>query len=246
MLIAIIVATAIAMADTQIKDVVTIQKEIVKAVDYNVDSIVSSVEDSSAIVYAQSVGEVEPIKENVKEAKKPTRAILVGDSRFIGLEHSVELPDTVVVIAETGKGYYYLIENALPKVEALTKDKSFEWKVVFGLGINDLKNIDEYIKTYNSLNLNADLSFLSVNPIERHSSITNEQIEKFNHRIQTETKLKFYDSYSELMRNGFDTTDGLHYTPSTYEEIYQIMNSHIEDKKYFPSKTSDNILLTLY
>ena len=167
-----------------------------------------------------------------------TGYIFIGDSRFIGMDDvcNISETDNKFVIAKVSEGYDFLINTALPEAERITQSNNdiTNWKYIICLGVNDLYNLDKYINTYNDLSNTIDLIVISVNPIEYHNNISNEAIEEFNSKLENIEGIQYVDSYSILLNNGFNTTDGIHYTDRTYELIYNIINNAIkEDTKQY-------------
>jgi len=157
-----------------------------------------------------------------------TGYIFVGDSRFVGMDIycNIDEQQDKFLIAKVGEGYSYLITYAIPQIsEIINSNTSFEhWKVIIGLGVNDLGNINKYVEAYNEINNEQfELVLVSVNPVEYHSYITNETIESFNNNLKAIENTKYIDTYQCLIDNGYSTSDGVHYTKSTYETIYSII-----------------------
>lgn len=145
--------------------------------------------------------------------------IWVGDSRFVGM--SVYCKENY--LCKVGKGYSW-IKNKKIKEEV----------IIFNLGVNDLGNVDKYIKLLNKLCRKHEVYFVSVNPVDVAKakrfgySVTNKQIVAFNRKIRVKTNCKYIDTYSELKEKGFGTSDGIHYTARTYKKIHKIIKSSIE------------------
>ena len=154
-------------------------------------------------------------------ADSNTEYIFVGDSRFVGMNEACNLNnyENIKVIAKIGEGYKWLTDKAEPLIaNEIKKSKYQHQKVIIGLGVNDLGNIDRYITEYANLAKNYDIVITSVNPIEHHKNITNNQISDFNVTMQN-TGLPFINTAANSSIK-FKTTDGLHYTANTYQNIF--------------------------
>lgn len=150
--------------------------------------------------------------------------IFVGDSRFVGMFMYVDSDATV--IAEVGKGYKWLIDTADAKLRAALTDDS---TVIFNLGVNDLGNAAKYVDYINNLQAefpNITIYYMSVNPVEQ-TTVSNESIDAFNETISNGITATYLDTNTYLQKNGFSTTDGLHYSKDTYITIYDYVLSKI-------------------
>lgn len=167
--------------------------------------------------------------------KTITGYIYIGDSRFVGMNDVCGIEDSkkTFVIAEIGKGYKWFESTALPKMKEIKKNnKSINnWKIVIGLGVNDLYNVNRYIKKYKSMAKKNNIIIVSVNPIEYHKSLSNADITKFNSKIKEIKGIKYIDTYNYLISNGYKTTDGLHYDNNTYKKIYKKVKLSIKKSK---------------
>ena len=71
----------------------------------------------------------------------------------------------------------------------------------------------------------ADLWFMSVNPVDQAAeaangySVLNSQIEAFNDKLRAAFPERYIDTYSYLRAGGFSAGDGVHYSAATYEAI---------------------------
>lgn len=166
------------------------------------------------------------------ESNCETGYIFIGDSRFVGMNDAcgISNTDNRFVIAMIGEGYDFLVNTALQRADEITTENSdiTNWKYIICLGVNDLYNIDKYISEYNKLKTTVDLVIVSVNPIEYHSSITNDDIDEFNNRIKDIGDVQYIDTNYTLCKEGFSTVDGIHYTSDTYKLIYNTINTNLE------------------
>lgn len=124
------------------------------------------------------------------------------------------------MVAKVGEGYSWFNDTALQQINRITSSGLFDkWKLIICLGINDLGNVEKYVKKYESLKDDYDITLVSVNPVNNYGSLTNDQIEKFN-SVLTELPFPYIDTYRLLLSTGYATTDGLHYSGDTTRKIY--------------------------
>lgn len=177
-----------------------------------------------------------PATPKVKESKKKEVQgyIFVGDSRFVGMDKVCNISDkkNYFVVAKVSMGYDWLIDEAIPQMNKIRdKNKNItSWNLVINLGINDLYNLNKYKDIYDNFSLDYNIYVVSVNPIERHNSITNKDIEEFNSLLKSVNKSVYIDTYKYLKTKGYSTTDGLHYTDDTYERIFEFINKSLDNK----------------
>lgn len=156
------------------------------------------------------------------------RVIWVGDSRFVGMENAKKT-DKDIYIAKESQGYDWFTDTAIAQVNDKVKKGD---TIVFGLGINDLDNVDKYVDKLNELKKNEWKAYkvivLSVNPVndEKSSNVKNEQIEKFNETISSKLigGIEYLNTYLQI-KDGMVSDDGVHYDKTTYEKIYDIVRS---------------------
>ena len=99
--------------------------------------------------------------------------------------------------------------------------------VVINMGVNDLANAERYAEYVNELysrwtGRGAKVWYMSVNPVGPQASVTNEQIDEFNSTMREKlgSGIKWIDTNSMLMQQGFTAGDSLHYDEKTYQKIY--------------------------
>lgn len=160
--------------------------------------------------------------------------ILIGDSRFICMNRvvNVESDKNRFIIAKSGAGYDFLITTALPKAAAIERlhPEIDTWKYIINLGVNDLQSALRYAQKYRELAKTKHLVIESVNPVNADASLQTKQarIEEFNKKMKSIEGVEFLDTYELLMRNGYATIDGLHYTDETSSYIYRCIDSYIK------------------
>ena len=146
-----------------------------------------------------------------------------GDSRTVGIQWTVEKdhPETQF-IAKAGIGYQWMKDTAWSQIKD-SMDKNPDMKVVFLYGVNDMININYYLKKYKSLESEYDkdrIWYVSVNPIKGKQLVTDDQIQEFNKQIKELAGDRYIDTYTMLNNDGFGSPDGLHYDNDTNEKIY--------------------------
>lgn len=159
-------------------------------------------------------------KKIVYSKPKYTEYLFVGDSRTVGLDDCVS---GISSIAKVGAKVDYL-KSVLSKVTKTRKKN-----VIFDFGVNDLGNINKYIKVYKSLPKdfikNNNVIIMSVNPTDgsKYNS-WNKDINSFNSKMKKNlpSGVKYLDTNSRLKKEGFSTRDGVHYTTETYKKIAKL------------------------
>ncbi|MDD2957431.1 MAG: hypothetical protein PHR92_02735 [Lachnospiraceae bacterium] len=160
--------------------------------------------------------------------------LMVGDSRIVGMDAAISDPDTKF-IGKVSMGYSWLSSTAGPEVKKYLQGKA-DLTVVFAFGINDLGNISQYISYYQSLVKaypSAKFYFISVNPVDEKVaaaygySVKNSAIKAFNKKLKAAFSSRYFSTYNYLLKNGYNTADGIHYTSATYQKLYQYILSEI-------------------
>lgn len=184
-----------------------------------------------------------PTKKTIKASKKVTKKtvvtkpkyteyLFVGDSRTVGLDACVS---GISSKAKVGAKVDYL-QSILSDV-AKTRKKN----VIFNFGVNDLGNINKYIKVYKSLPKdfikNNNVIIMSVNPTDgsKYGS-WNTDIDKFNAKMKKNlpSGVKYLDTNSTLKKEGFSTRDGVHYKEVTYKRIAKLAFNFCGDSSRKP------------
>ncbi len=163
-----------------------------------------------------------------KEEYPSSDITIVGDSRMVGLcSYTWYKKEKGACIAKTSMGYSWLINDAISKVRSLDSDK--KKNIVVNLGVNDLYNINNYIKKYEELATDdwkgSRIFLLSINPTKYGYDKLNKEIDEFNENLQKAfdnyDNVFYCDTNSYLKKNGFETSDGLHYDNKTSQKIYE-------------------------
>lgn len=159
----------------------------------------------------------------VTEVKNVAGVILVGDSRFVQMQENVGA-NSCTWIAENGKGYKWLNETAMARIDGCVGKGS---KILINLGVNDPENARNYLELINAksaewVNKGAKVYYASVNPVWDNPYTTKEEVEAFNSQVQSglSGNVHWIDSYSYLHSIGFKLVDGLHFNAETYQNIY--------------------------
>ncbi len=170
-----------------------------------------------------------------KTTKKETSVrIFVGDSRIVGMSEAVSDSNTYF-IGKVAEGYSWLKNTASSSLNTYLAKYS-NAKVVLALGVNDLYNISNYISYYKSLIAKypkAYIYVMSVTPVNETTAkkygytVTNSQIKEFNAKLKEAFPANYLDVYTYMEKNGFSTSDGIHYTAATYKTIYNYVVSLI-------------------
>ena len=183
-------------------------------------------------IITNDTNDINQIDETISDNNIGPGNIFIGDSRFVGMNNICKIDSNQdnYVIAKVGEGYNYLVNTAIQEAtNIVASNESIEtWNIIICLGVNDLGNLNKYIEAYNNIDkTNINIILVSVNPVEYHNSITNEQIEEFNNAIKEIENTKFIDTYSKLIEDGYNTTDGVHYDALTYNKIYSYIVNNI-------------------
>lgn len=188
---------------------------------------------------------------NLKTAAKN---IIIGDSRTVGMCASITgdwtncqfnnggafINGDDIYIARGSMGYSWFNSTAVPAVNnILSSNPGTTFNIYSLMGVNFLlSDIDKYIPTYNNLAQgdwkDHNLILVSVNPVDEQKeaqngySTKNSNIITFNTKLKNGTSginnIKYCDTYNAIKGN-LDTSDGLHYTSSTYKNIYNSMKT---------------------
>ncbi len=161
-----------------------------------------------------------------------TGYIFVGDSRFVHMNDVCKISDVdnLFMVAKVGQGYSWFSNTAMQQVKRIISTGLFpKWKIVVCLGVNDLGGLSQYVKKYQELKDDYDISLVSVNPVTSYGNLDNNQIDRFNSGIK-ELGLPYIDTSRLLMVTGFTTTDGLHYNAETSEKIFKGILLGLQDE----------------
>lgn len=155
--------------------------------------------------------------------------IFVGDSRTVGMQSAVGGND--IWSSKSSIGLDWMRSTGIPNIEANIKEGT---ALIILLGVNDLYQANNYISYLNMnapgwVQKGAKVYFVSVNPTDGNYDYLNTDINNFNQNLKQGliSDIKYIDSNSHLKSVGFQTTDGLHYTADTYQEIYNYIINNL-------------------
>lgn len=159
--------------------------------------------------------------------------IFVGDSRVVGMQMS---SGRYHYIGEISTGYDWMV-NTAEGILSSTANAYPDADIVFCFGVNDVGNIGAYINEYfRLLSIYGDrLWLMSVNPIEDGAAsangyfANNGMVVNFNQSLKEAFPDRYIDCYTEMMTEGYDTMDGVHYTAGTYLDIEDYTKELIEN-----------------
>lgn len=173
----------------------------------------------------------------LKQESSQSAVVFLGDSRTVGMKKTVSDvvdKDNEFFIAESGQGYSWLKSTAISSVKTTvsTHGDITDWTIVTNLGVNDLSDAEKYVESYKKLsddlqskNRSVTIYVVSINPVDESKckSVTNAQIEKANYIFENAfddyENIRYIDT-NTYVKTILATTDGLHYTDSTYRSIY--------------------------
>lgn len=186
--------------------------------------------------------------------KTAAKNIIIGDSRTVGMCASITgdwtncqfnnggafINGDDIYIAKGSMGYSWFYSTAVPAVNnIIASNPDTIFNIYSLMGVNFLlSDIDKYIPAYKSLAQNEwknhNLILVSVNPVDEAKeaqngySTKNSSIISFNTQLKNGTSgvsnIKYCDTYNAVIGN-LGTSDGLHYTSSTYISIYNKMKT---------------------
>lgn len=160
-------------------------------------------------------------KEEIQSEETPdvddATILFCGDSRTLNLESFVD--SNAKFIAAESAGYTYL-QDQLSNIQNSSADK-----IVFLFGVNDPGDYARYIKAYNDFATKAKdkkVYVATITPItDENLDVKTYDIEAFNNHLRNglDKSITLIDLYSEFNNNSFKTSDGLHYTEETAQDI---------------------------
>ena len=157
------------------------------------------------------------------EAFVPQQYIMVGDSRFVGMQQAVG-DAGCVWIGQVSAGLDWFANTAVPEIDAVVGDGSV---IIINMGVNDLGNVWSYLDILNQkvpqwLEKGAVVYYMSVNPVESHPYISNDDIANFNNILYNNMppEVGWIETYSYLLEYGYGTQDGVHFDTGTYQTIF--------------------------
>ena len=160
------------------------------------------------------------------------KLIFVGDSRTVGMKSAVgDQGKNDIWSCKGSMGLSWMKSTGIPNIENQITNGSC---VIILMGVNDLYNANNYISYINSLvgsvtQKGGKLYFVSVNPTNRSADYLNDDIDEFNNKLKNglSSYVTYIDTNTYLMNNGFSSGDGVHYTNTTYKQIYTLIKGSI-------------------
>lgn len=158
-------------------------------------------------------------------AVAPAGVIMVGDSRCVEMQTAVG-GGGCSWICENGKGYKWFVETAIPRFDQYVGRGT---KVVICLGVNDPGNANNYVAMVNAkaaewAQRGATTYYVSVNPVWENPYTTQQQVDTFNQTVAPSLSgVRWIDTHSWLVTNGYRLRDGLHYDDPTYVNIFNVI-----------------------
>lgn len=182
------------------------------------------------------------------------RIIFVGDSRTLAMERCNTYKN-VEFVGDYGKGLNWFKKEGYDRLMELLKKNNSPQPIalVFNLGVNDYKyNSEKYVPYFQRIaqrlrDENCYLFYMSVNPVDEekleknteYTMRTNEEIQIFNQKLQDGLKEDYIwlDMSTALVKKGFSTREGLHYSSATSvyilsRGIQMVMNANAYLQEY--------------
>lgn len=174
-----------------------------------------------------------------------TQIVYIGDSRTVQMYAylnndwssanysvgGVHEKGSDIYVAQGSMGLDWLKSTGIPAAQKYFKKGT---AVAILMGVNDLGNADKYISYINSnvsswTSNGSKLYFVSVNPCNGGYNNLNTKIKDFNSKVKSglSSKVKWIDTNSYLVSDGYKTTDGLHYDSSTSKKIHDYIKNKV-------------------
>ncbi|MBR5421912.1 MAG: SH3 domain-containing protein [Lachnospiraceae bacterium] len=150
-------------------------------------------------------------------AVAPAGVLMIGDSRCVQMRDQSG-GCGAMWICENGKGYDWFVETAIPQADPIVGRGT---KVVICLGVNDTDHGYSYATMINSLAATwgargAKLYYVSVNPVSDNPWTTMEEVLGINnYMISNLIGVRYIDTCSYLIANGYNMIDGMHFDAAT-------------------------------
>jgi len=217
-------------------DNVGVSKYVINGVSYTSNKItVNKAMEKANITIYDKAGNTKNIScnltnNNKKEPEKMDGYILIGDSRFVGMEMFLRgtLPNNVHIIAKESMGYVWFTNTAINLVnEILKNNPTKRYYIYSNLGINDLAT--SYASKLNELANSSwkkhKVVYISVNPYAgNYYYEKNQKVNGFNQNQKNQLNNVYYcDTYNGIGQSNFGcaaTNDCLHYDMETSKKIY--------------------------
>ena len=184
-----------------------------------------------AAIEKQKAEQANQVQDNIQQQTQaappqpvaaPAGILFIGDSRCVQMQAAVGGGNSSW-ICENSKGYEWFSNKAVGQADACIGKGT---KVVICLGVNDTDNIYNYAALVNAKAAEwaargAKTYYVSVNPVTENPYRTEEEVEAFNATLPGQLSgVKWIDTHSFLVNNGYNMVDGLHYDTNTYVAIF--------------------------
>lgn len=157
----------------------------------------------------------------------------IGDSRLCGLQASVE--SNAMFFYRTAASLYWLQGEGAGRLSVVSDDVH---TVVILMGLNDLYHptaYADYMNEWSAQYPEKRFIFLSLGPVNEEVERThgykvkNSEVEFFNETVKAglSSGVEFMDIYGFLQKEGFSTTDGVHYLQNDYVKIYNYVMENL-------------------
>ena len=174
------------------------------------------------------------------------KKVLIGDSRTVGMylatagsNYLLQDSGSTVLgqdgntywIAKTGAGLSWMKEHADDANDFIEEGTD----IYIMMGVNDCRDSSSAESYANYINekakeweaLGANVIFVSVNPISSSTSYSTKDsnVTEFNEEIQDSLNddVTYLSTYDSIVGSISYASDGLHYTSSTYKDIYELI-----------------------
>ena len=129
-----------------------------------------------------------------------------------------------VWIGQVSAGLSWFQDTAVGEIDESVTQGSV---IIINMGVNDLGNAWGYIdllkeKIPQWMEKGAEVYYMSVNPVENHPYISNEDIANFNNILYNNlpSETGWIETNSYLLESGYSTQDGVHFDAETYQKIF--------------------------
>ena len=129
-----------------------------------------------------------------------------------------------VWIGQVSAGLSWIQDTAVGEIDESVTQGSV---IIINMGVNDLGNAWGYIdllkeKIPQWMEKGAEVYYMSVNPVENHPYISNEDIANFNNILYNNlpSETGWIETNSYLLESGYSTQDGVHFDAETYQKIF--------------------------
>lgn len=172
--------------------------------------------------------------------------IWVGDSRLVSMgQFFPEGHKNDLIIAANSKAYAWFTGEALPRLKEALENQHVR-NVFIAMGVNDCASSYRYSSKTKAADYSARINELveeypavrfyvcSVGPCDGESygavdiASLNQEIHRFNEEMQSLSRAAYIDCGEYLERDGFQTTDGIHYNSATYRKWLAYVLSQVE------------------